>query len=148
MAEDSHALPDGGARGDHVLHDDHFFPGLGHIAHKHAALAVVLDLLAVKEEGHVEAPLAQGNGGGHGDGDALVGRAIEDGFLIAQLFSIGPGVKLAQSSDFLTGFDHAGIDEIGDLPSGLGGKVAEFQDPGLFQELNKFSFVAFHGTAS
>ena len=53
------------------------------------------------------------------------------------------GIEFAQGGDLLPGFDHTGVDEVGDLPAGLGGEVTEFQDSGLFQKLNKFSFVGF-----
>ena len=105
---------------------------------------MVLGFLPVEEEGHIQPLLAQGYGGGHGDGNALVGGAIEDGLLIAQLFPVGPGIEFAQGGDLRAGFDLPGVDEIGDLPAGFGGEITEFQHTGLFQKFNKFSFVAFH----
>ena len=99
-----HAFPDGSPGGDDVLHDDHVLTGLGDVAHEHAALAVILGFLAIEEEGNVQPVPTQGDGGGHGDGNALVGGAIEDGLPLPQLFPVGAGVEFAQSRDFLDRF--------------------------------------------
>ena len=109
---------------------------------------MILGFLAVEEEGNVQPVPAQGDGGGHGDGNALVGGAVEDGLALPQLFPVGAGVEFAQSRNFLTGFDLPGVDEIGDFPAGFGGEIAEFQHTGLLQKLNEFSFVAFQNASS
>ena len=109
---------------------------------------MILSFLAIEEEGNVQPVPTQGNGGGHGDGNALVGGAIEDGLPLPQLFPVGAGVEFAQSRNFLTGFDLSGVDEIGDFPAGFGGEIAEFQHTGHLQKLNEFSFVAFQNASS
>ena len=105
---------------------------------------MVLDFLPVEEEGHIQPLLGQGDGGGHGNGDSLVGRTIQNSGLLAQLGGVGLGVELAQLGDLIAGLDVAGVDEVGNLPAGFGGEITEFQHACALEELNKLSFVAFH----
>ena len=104
----------------------------------------MLILAPIEEEGHTQPLLGQGHSGGHGNGNALIGGAVEDGLLFAQLVKVGLGVEFAEPCDLLTGLDVTGVDEVGNLPAGLGGEVAEFQHTCPFQKLYKLSFIGFH----
>ena len=105
---------------------------------------MILGFLPVEEEGYVQPVLGQRDGGGNGNGDALVGGAVEHAPPAADFVEVGFGVELPQSGDLAAGLDFSGIDEVGDFPAGLGGEVAEFQDIGVPQKINEFLFVAFH----
>ena len=136
----------GGAGGDHVLHDDHVVPVLGLVAHHGAALAVVLDLLAVEAVGQVTIVVAvQGGGSGDRQGDALVGGPEQTGDPVRQILLDAGGVVVAQLGGLSAGLVVSGIDKIGGLAAGFGGEVPEGEHAGAHHEGNEF-FLVGHGS--
>ena len=139
MLKELNGLPHSSAGGDHVLDDGHVVPVLGLVAHHGAALAVVLGLLAVEAVGQVPVIVAvQGGGGGHRQRDALVGGAEEAVHPVGEVLLDAGGVVVAQLGSLGAGLIVAGVDKVGGLAAGLGGKVSEGQHAGAHHKGNKF----------
>ena len=148
MLQNFHGFTDSGTGGDDILNDDDFLSSLGHVTHKGAAFAVVLDFLSVEEEGYIQTVLGKSYCCGNGQRNALISRTVQDCFLLTQLVKICLGIEFAHLGDLVTGLDHAGIDKVRDLTAGLSSEIAEFQNTCTLQELDKFSLVTFHGYIS
>ena len=114
----------GGAVADHVIHQQH--PALERCANELAAFAVGLGLLAVKGRADRAAPLRQGDCRGHGDRNALVGRAEQHVELEAR-GNDGVGVEAAEFGQLRTAADVAEIEEVGAAQPGLQFKIAKAQ---------------------
>ena len=145
LFEELNGLPHGGAGGDYVLHDDHMVAVLGFVAHHGAALAVVFGLLAVEAVGEVTPVVAvEGGGGRDGQRDALVGRTKEAGDAVGQILLDAGGVIVPQLGGLSAGLVVAGVDKVGGLPAGLGGKVAEGEHAGAHHKGDEFLLIG-HG---
>ena len=142
MLEQLDGLAHGGAGGDYVLHDGHVVPVLGLVAHHGTALAVVLGLLAVEAVGQIPVIIAvQGGGGGHRQGDALVGRSEQAGNAVWHVLLDTGSVVVPQLGRLGTGLVVSGIDKIGGLAAGFGGEVPEGEHAGAHHERDKFFLV-------
>ena len=105
---------------------------------------MVLDFLAVKEERNIQTFLGKCYGCGDCNGNALVCRTKENTALLANLFEVALCIEFAELCDLVAGLDVACIDEVRKLATALCGEIAELQNAGTFQKLNKLSLVLFH----
>ena len=117
MREDLHRLADSGACGDNVLDDYDLLAGSGNVANEYAALAVILNLFSVEEEGNVETLLGECNRRGNRERDALVCRTVENRLLLAETLEVCLRIEFTESGDVRAGLNHTCIDEVGDLTS-------------------------------
>ena len=140
--EQGHCLAHGGTRGDNILDDDDAIALLGLVAHECPALAVILRLLAVEEEGLVDAVLPGEGGGGHcHERDPLIGRA-EHGVERARALLVDKGGIERAERRYLRAHAVIGrVDEIRRAPARFGDKIAEAQRLRLKHEFDEFALI-------
>ena len=129
-AEESERLGGGRAGGEYIVDDDDALAvRVG--ADEHAALAVVLDLLAVEAPGNV-AVVAAGEGHGRGahEGDALVGRPEEE-IEVEPCGEQAFRVELAECGEIRAAVECGEIEEVGALASRFEREAAEAERPAL-----------------
>ena len=105
---------------------------------------MILYLFAIEEEGNVKAVLGKCHCGRDGKRNALVCGAVKNSGLFAELVKVGLCIEFTHLRDLIARFDHARVDEVGDLAARLSGEVAESEYASGLQELNKFSLICFH----
>ena len=102
---------------------------------------MILGLLAVEEEGLVDAVVASERAGNRGrQRDALVSRTKHRVEVVADRLLDHCRVELAQTGILQTGLIVAGVDEIRGLAAGLGRKVAEAEHIRAHHKFDKFFF--------
>ena len=87
----------------------------------------------------------EGDGGDHGQGDALVGGPEEDVKVRAKVVVDGAGVELAELLELVAGDVGAGVHEERGLAAALERELAKLEDVALDHEVNELALVVFHG---
>ena len=136
-------LAHSGAGGHHVIDEQDLHAVRKLRADHHAAVAMVLLLLAVEGVADLHAMGGrQRDGGGHAQRDALVGRAEHGVDVLGQVARLDLldnllGVERAETGDLASVVECAGVDEVRRLAAGLQCELAEFQRLRFQQELGE-----------
>lgn len=144
VLNDLHRLADGSASGNHIVNDKD--SALERRADDRATLAVVLLLLSVEAVRgiFVVGSLGQGNDGGAGKRNTLVGRTKDDIVLDARVMD-SSGVKLANLGQRGSGVEETSVKEVRADTARLEGELAKFQDLVLDSELDEITLVVLDG---
>ncbi len=142
-ADQGHRFANGGAGGNHVVHDQH--PPPQRRSDEPAAFAVILGFLAVERHRQVTTVFGrQCAGEGGGQWDALVGRAEQHVPLQVALLQ-GAGVAMGGLPQGAAAVQGAGVEEIRAFPAGFEGESAEFQGLSFQCKLKEGCRVFVHG---
>lgn len=144
VLNDLHRLADGSASGNHIVDDKD--SALKRRADDRATLAVVLLFLAVEAVGSifVVGSLGQGNHGGAGKRDTLVGRTKDDIVLDARVMN-SSGVELADLGQRGASVEEASVEEVRTDTARLEGELTKLQDLIFDGELDEITLVVLDG---
>lgn len=144
VLDDLNRLADGGTGGDNIVNDQDL--ALQCRSDNRAALAMILLFLAVEAVRRVLVVrgLSQGNDGGAGKRDTLVGGAKDDVVLNARVVD-GSGVELSDLGERSASVEETCVQEVGRDTAGLEGELSELQDLVLDGKLNELALVILDG---